>query len=443
MKYIKNNPKTQCQYSNSRKTGMKMLPYAVSSVVLLQAPLQIILLNNIHLYFTVVALLFLLIENTLYGFKVKCRAIFTLVFFVLSWILVSSFMLPSILIPAIGAIDYLLPIFFWSLYFSSFKKYFSISKFCQFLVLFGVLMAILGIYQRFLDPSLFGIMTEINPYYQKTTLERVSVFRLSSFFSSTQTYSLYIGICVSLIMELWNDLDFIPLFKWFFLIILVFGGLLSGGKVFIFIFILSMLFLSIKKLKKINFKFKKNTFSSFVIAIILFFITVLIFHKFLSELFSLFMTGTNRIFLLFSEKNKFLMQESVRVKLILQIFSSDLENIFWGHGLGTASYSAYNVLGNKYIFTRFTSESYAISWWYEMGISGIVAFISFFSGIILYAFKKKTAGKVTILCLIISMFFVPTFYSVSMLPVWGVLLFPYYSRNDNSLKGESACKSVN
>ncbi len=426
----------ECIYVNNRKTGIKLLPYVVSSVMLLQVPLQILLSSNIHIYITILALFFLLTEYALGGFRVRCWRVFTLVFFVFSWIPLSSFMLPSILIPAIGAIDYLLPILFWSLYFSRFRDYFSITTFCRFLIIFGVLMASLGIYQIFFDPSLFGIMSNINPYYNRSTLEHVSVFRISSFFSSTQTYSLYIGMCIALVMELWNRLNLGSLLKWFSFIILLIGGLFAGGKVFILFFVLSFLFLSMKIIKRKNFKVKNNTLISTIYAIILLFMVFVLLHKYIFDIMSGIVPAANRMFAFFSAQDIFLKQESVRIKAMLKIFSSDWENIFWGHGLGTASYSAYNTVGHKFFFTRFTSESYAISWWYEMGIFGFIAFIVFFGGIVLCAFKKRTMTRITILCLVMSMFFVPTFYSINMLPAWGILLFPYYNKRRIYLKGE-------
>ncbi|PKL04792.1 MAG: hypothetical protein CVV54_04810 [Synergistetes bacterium HGW-Synergistetes-1] len=421
-------------YANHRKTWTRMLPYAVSSVMLLHVPLQILLFNNIHIYIITLALFFLLIKNVFEGFKVKCGMLFALVLILLSWIVMSGFMLPSILIPVIGAIDYLMPILFWSFYFSRFKNLFSILEFCRFLIIFGVFMALVGIYQRFIDPTLFGILTIINPYYSKSTLEHVSVFRISSFFSSTQTFSLYLGICVALILELWNNIDFGLLLQLSFLAVLTLGGLLAGGKVFIMLSGMSLIFLSIRKIKKNEFRIKKRFLITILFFVIVIFITFILFPEFVINIKEAIKTTTYRIFLFLFDQNTFYNQESIRIKAMKQIFASDWQNIIFGHGLGTASYSAFNTLSNKYFFTRFTSESYILSWWYEMGICGIITFMIFFCEIISRAFKKRAMTAITTLCLIISMFFVPTFYSVSMFPAWGILIFHYYNFDDASLK---------
>lgn len=418
--------KNENTYIGDTKMGIKMLPYVVSFVMLLQIPMQIFLLDNIHIYITILAILFLLVKYLLYGSKIKCWKVLSLILIILCWIPLSSFILPSAIIPIIGAIDYLLPILFWSLYFSIFIKYFNVSGFCWFLIEIGVFMSIFGIYQIFIDPSLFGIMTNINPYFDKSTLENVSVFRISSFFPSTQVYSFYTGMCVALLLELWHLINIRYLFKWFMLVILVIGGLLAGGKIFILISGISLLYQILKKIKTGIFRVEIYNLCLVFFIVFMFFVFFMLFYSNIIFILNKFMFAINRIFLFLFARDSFIKDESARLSIMLQVFSLDFRNILFGNGLGTASYSAFNTLGDKYLFTRFTSESYFISWWYEMGIFGAIAFVVFFGGILFSAFKKKVMLKITILSLVICMFFVPTFYMVSTLPTWGILLFPYY-----------------
>ncbi len=413
-------------YIVDTKMGITMLPYVVSFVMLLQIPMQIFLLDNIHIYIIILAILFLLVEYLLYGSKIKCWKVLSLILFILCWIPLSSFILPSAIIPIIGAIDYLLPILFWSLYFSLFIKYFSASGFCKFLIEIGVFMAIFGIYQTFIDPSLFGIMTNINPYFDRLTLENVSVFRISSFYSSTQVYSFYTGMCVALLLELWHNINIRYSIKWFMLVILLIGGLLAGGKIFILLSGIPLLYLIFKKIKIGIFRIKIYNLCLVFFIVFIVFMFFMLYYSNVIFILNKFMFAINRIFLFLFARDFFIKDESARLSIMLQVFSLDFRNVLFGNGLGTASYSAFNTLGDKYLFTRFTSESYFISWWYEMGIFGAIAFVGFFGGILLTAFKKKVMLRITILSLVTCMFFVPTFYMVSTFPAWGILLFPYY-----------------
>ncbi len=180
------------------------------------------------------------------------------------------------------------------------------------------------------------------------------------------------------------------------------------------------------ELIKKRFILSKQRVSIVILLLGIFLLFAFLFKDRISHLAKSVYKSFERIFIIFTDFKRFLHQENTRSKSMGNIFSDGFISFILGRGLGTSSYSAYNLLGSRYNFHRTTLESYFLSFGYEMGIIGFINFIYFFYGAIIKAKRKHEELWMLLLGIALSMFFTPTYYSFSMFPISGLFVYIYY-----------------
>ena len=260
--------------------------------------------------------------------------------------------------------------------------------------------------------------------------------------SSTQTYSLFLGICTALLIELWSDIAIRNVFiKMTVLSILLIGGIIGGGRVFFLVAIFPFISLIIKKLKCLRTRVKIQSVQMMIIFVVFMSIIIIINLQRVGGLMEGMIVSLNRIRAV--NRSSFVSGELSRISAMMKVYTNNLIYIIFGRGLGTSSYAAYSFLGGTYKFERVTVESYALAWMYEMGVIGLIAFICLFGNSLYIAFKYKSTIRWTVLGCFLSMIISPAFYNNSLLPVWVVFIIQFYAHfNDRNYLSEKV-KSEN
>ena len=349
----------------------------------------------------------------------------------------SVFWLPHIYISIIGSFSYFVFLVFWYLFFQTYKDSFNINDFCKYIIILGTVMAFFGLYQRFIDQSLFGIMTLHNSYFQESTLHMAEVFRISSFCPSTQMFSMFIGICSILLLNMWNNISLFFEQKVVFFLFMLSAGFMAGGKVYPLLLISYVLFWFGKSLLKnelfiINFKYRisrKNGMACFLLLGVFIFLLIDKYNVIMPVMYS----SVRRIFLFLFDSSQAIQDENIRIAIMSKMFSYDFFTIFFGHGLGTSSTAAYSLLSNSIPFERFTTESWILSIGYEMGVIGFISYLGLF---FVSAYKYSRASlrvSCWILALVLSLFCSPAFYGYTMFPFYGVIIYAFYITNPKEI----------
>lgn len=403
-------------------------PYIATVVLLFQVPFQVLLIDNIHLYIIIIMIGFLFLSRLKNSSVVKLDGIRKWIFIIILWIPISAVFLPSLLISMVGSLDYLLPLLFWVLFLDLYEDRFSFQKYLTFTFALTAIMALFGIYQRFFDPGLFGIMESLNTRYSFETINIVKVFRISSFCSSTQVFSFLMGANFVVAVELWDYIRLNKLLRFICISLIAFSGILAGGKVFALMFLIGVS-LSLGRFIRTG-RLRINTIFTIGISFIVFASLLIVLRYF--DIINVFSNAFSRTFIAVLDYGGFLSQEGSRQNAMSTVFQSSLLNAVFGHGLGTSSYSAYNLLGSRIEFSRVTLESYVLSVYYEMGVIGLFFFFGFYLRAVVISFKKKYL--MSIIAIFAALFVTPSYFSISMFPITGFFVFMYYNKMMNEIE---------
>ena len=335
-------------------------------------------------------------------------------------ILYSACILPNIGISIIGAMDYLFPILFFMLYFLEYRNEFDITKYASFVFAIAVTIGLFGLYQQFSDRTLFGIMTGKVAYLDEANLVYASVFRPTSFLVSNQAYAVFLGVAVSIGIAYYHRLSIRPWLKVFGFFVLGFAGIMSASKAFILMVLVAAIVTFKPSVKRIG------QVLMIAMAIILF--AMIVYYFLNDEMRALIDPALNRILKVFSLGEKFVDVNSSRINIMKGVWSDNLGEILLGRGLGTSSYSAYGIFGNIANNTRYTTESYFLSVLYEMGVVGVVSFVSFL--LVISARLRRSGNNClypVVYAIISSVFVNPALYCRSSYVCYGFLMLAYLS----------------
>ena len=310
----------------------------------------------------------------------------------------------------LGGLSYIMYPIYWYLYIKMFGMEFNIERYSIFIILLGLLISIIGIYQYHVDISLNGIAVYINFTYAKEYLAIVQM-RPSSIVASVQDYGLLMILVASLvaarILSKWKNKKYYVLI----FIIVLYAAFLSGNKLVILGFFVLVLV------------FVKNKWGSGA-AILVFVVMVL--GAF--ALFYILSVPMNREFM---EKR---MPQLARMLKVAMDFSTALEeeairfniyakvlngtNVFIGHGFGTSNSYVTNIFG----VPRFATESYVWQLYYEGGAPLLLAFMFFLFSGMFSAEVRKQHLNIVLAVNMIGLLFVQSFISTSFIFVWGFFM---------------------
>jgi hypothetical protein len=291
--------------------------------------------------------------------KVKRNLIIFYLF--ITWGLVLFFIGISrmgLIVSALGYVAFFLNLLLWVLIYNNssdkyIEKYFN--KYLYLILSFGIVNAVLGVYQYFIDPSIFGLaFHEIYGNVELFESGRI-VKRATGLVGSPQNYSLLVAVTTALVLYL----KFNKNMKFLLLLIAISGGLVSGSRAYSLFVIILVLFIIVFNLltsRKNRGKVIKIIFTSFL----LFPITLLIMsaNNISNETFS-------RLFVFFNDWPA------------LQVYLNNLRDVSWisflvGNGLG---YNERLVATFFNILTYKSFESYILSLFMQGGIISLIFFV--------------------------------------------------------------------
>lgn len=413
---------------------IKYSPYFLGIALIFSVVFEKFIFNNVHLLL-VCLFVFLLCINCFRSARYitfrKKKILILVLFGLIVEIIISMIIFQNLLIPVIGSIVYLFPILFWIFYYYNYMEHFCITQYIKFLVMITFILSCFAFYQRFVDISLFGIVSEIHEAYD---IHNAYEFRVSSLMSSIQVFSFFLLIINVLFLENLQNVDYKNWFKILFIIVYFGAGICTGSKIYL-VGIVSYILIKgfeIVKHKKINYK----SIFLFLSLIVILFVIIVMYIEISNKIDFVYL---NRLFLIFGDFNQFISEESYRLSKQFQIFSENIVNIIFGKGIGTSSVAATNFLKNITSFKRFTTESYFMTVWYEMGIiQFLLTIILFFQSYRKAKYINNISIKYTLLIIILGCIYSPAFESFQFLPIWGIILYPFFI---NAAKGELSYES--
>ncbi|RUR12740.1 hypothetical protein [Legionella sp. km772] len=312
-----------------------------------------------------------------------------------------------------GIAIYLLFPLYWMLYFMHFdeKEFWAVIR--VFIKIISIPTAVCGLIQYFFSYTLFGLYdsnwsTSFLYYTQATDYK--TLFRATSILGSPQINSLFMAF--SLIFYIESEAikfkkNTLPLSKFFFVALLVAGGLVSGAKSFLFLFAVYAI------IKNFNYAFK------FLLVSVLVLGTVTLVFDF-SELSQYRIV--NRILNISDVLNEE-SSHSGRIATYKNLFNTSFQDKKWLFGDGPGTHMAFADLA---FGTHKATESYLLQIYIELG----VAVFFFFIGFIVYSFFCSAEGYTIIIKKIlmiefISMIFIHGFNSPALFIFWA----PFFALN--------------
>ena len=282
-------------------------------------------------------------------------------------------------------------------------------KFKKVFALCVVASAVLGIYQYFVDASIFGFVQ--NTYGDEATMSKENVTRrVVAFMGAPQNYSVAIGIGLFVIYDVFYKSKS-PLF-YPFIVVAVIGGLLSGGRAFgIFLIAFAGMFFIGKK---------KNILSILILAVI--FLGV---FYFAGDFLTSSGESTSRAF-------NFHFDNWLALQIVMSSISTlSLFDWLFGTGFGFDVWLESNgTVALSYDFV----ESHVICLLLEGGLFLATAYLLPVFSSIRLGFKNKSVYTFMILCLLVDAFCTPAFsgFPVSFM-AWPFIIdeLCVKKRNDN------------
>lgn len=299
------------------------------------------------------------------------------------------------------------------------KLTFLFSKLIELNVYFGCVTAMLGLYQYFLDSSIMGLA--LHDVYGNPEFMASGQFvkRVTGLMGSPQNYSLYIAVTTSLVSYVSGSKKN----KMFMYIILVLGGLVSGSRAYT-VFIVIVILLNYIFDLVLNSQTRNNILKRMMIV---FGVGGLV--------------GWPILTLDFSNNTISRMLNVINDWPALNIYKYHLStmgavSIWLGKGLGVNERIVVQLLGGKYyeLVGGYVDsyESYLLSIFMQMGLVGILAFMSVYIKSILKVYNAKEAQYLSMLVAIfINIIVTPSFNGLAMsFIVWPLILYPMSIKKD-------------
>lgn len=304
-----------------------------------------------------------------------------------------------------------------------FKKYIKIH------ICLATITSMLAIYQYFFDITIFNLC--VYPYYTDKYADLLITKRATALIGSPQNLGIYLGLmCASLYLIK------IGLYKMFFLLLFLFGGLLSGSGTFLGVTILFLTVYSFKKSSSIGFRL-------FRILVIILAIS-LIGIQYSKERSVIYDTALDL-------GTDFIHGHRADTYRLDTVFNNDssLEMIF-GKGPGLSDQGVDRLLDYSGEIL-FHSESYLLKLFYEYGIFVFGIFIMLYLRSLYGAYGSSRQQGYVLFAILLSMLpnliLTPSFAGFTMSFVYwpyilyGILLSKRQIANHSLLKGEPLPKN--
>lgn len=274
--------------------------------------------------------------------------------------------------PFIGFINIYLYLILWFFIFNTKYNFnYIFNNSIKLLLFVGFVMAVGALVQYFISPTLFGITA--NDIYAQDLSDKVHINkRAISFISSPQSLSLFLAIV--LILGYYNIKN--KIIKIITLSLILFAGILTFSKVFVLV---TISFIGVNLLLNISFK---------NILKILFFMIILIF-TFLN------FADSNRAFeIIYILAN---LESHVTFLIWMDFINYDtsLAQFLFGHGIGLVS-RASQMIG-EYKILNGSTESFLLQLYFEIGLIGLLIFLSVYIKAIINFYKINAYRKYSIL----------------------------------------------
>lgn len=287
-------------------------------------------------------------------------------------------------------------------------------KFIKINIYFGCITAMLGLYQYFIDPSIMGLA--LHDIYGNTEFMASGRFvrRVTGLFGSPQNYSLYIAITTTLV----SYISLPKKRKILMYMILILGGLVSGSRAYSVFLVIVILLNYIFDLGLIS-----QTMNKILKRVMVFGVGGLV--------------GVGMFTINFSNNTVNRMLNLINDWPALNIYkyhlsTMDAISIWLGKGLGVNERIVVQLLGGKYyeivgVYVD-SYESYLLSILMQMGLVGILAFISVYIKSILKVYNaKETLYLSMLVAIFINIIVTPSFNGLAMsFLVWPLILYPMY-----------------
>lgn len=292
--------------------------------------------------------------------------------------------------PFIGFINIYLYLILWYFIFNT--KYdfnYIFNNSIKLLLFVGFIMAVGALVQYFVSPTLFGMTA--NDVYAQDLSDKLHINkRAISFISSPQSLSLFLAII--LILGYYNIKNKIT--KIVTLSLILFAGILTFSKVFVLV---TISFIGANLLLSINLK---------NILRIVAFVSVMIF-----------------IFLNFADSNRafeiiyILADLESHVTFLVWMdfinYDTSVSQFLFGHGIGLIS-RASQMIGD-YVILNGSAESFFLQLYFEIGIVGLIIFLSLYIKAIINFYKIDAYRKYSVLLIsfLPSLLGTPAFYGLT------------------------------
>ena len=401
---------------DAKNHNMNYALYAVCGSMIFLAPLQSFVSFDIHILIVFIGIVWLAL-TTLRDFKLKIDPPTFFLGVLFLKLLETLVILENPLIACVGFAAYAIPIVFAMLYLSAYRDASDRGRFIAIIIYAGTVMGLFGIYQIFVDPTLFGIMESV--YYTNNLTSRtiVSTYRATSFLPSPQVYSLFLLLTMTVLIERHADIPIPRKIKTLCLIVLVLSGLLSGSKLFVWGLVFVAAFVLFKKIMSKRHSFSHRAYVGFFLVLgLIVILCAVVLQGGLFDRFD-FVSIVTRGFTIYDTS------QQDRFSAYSFLFNSSLTELLFGHGLSTSSYAAAGLLGFD---ERVTLESYLLSIWYEMGFAGIISFMALVLGSIALSTKIRFGMPLFGFIFLFAAFSAPSLFSFAIFPFWLLLLFPFY-----------------
>ncbi len=319
------------------------------------------------------------------------------------FLFIISSLFKSYIVTTMAFVSIYINLIFWFLVYSNGtdKNIEKISKsYLEVFVWLVVVNSILGVYQYFVDPSIFGLVTN-RIYGNAEVLNLAHVTRRSTgLLGSPQNYSLFMGVGIF-------SLGYIDLKKSkriILFIIILLGGLVSGSRTFGLFLILYILFLISRK-RYLNIKrLIIVLLSAFLGLCILFFINF-----------------------------DFLLSNGTIIRVMaynswaaLEIFKDNIESMslfdfIFGKGFGLQRWIA----SGEIVYDYSEVESYTVNILNQMGLVGVLLFLFIYMKNLLSSIKLNNGYQFMLIGILINIFVTPSFNGFAMsFILWPFIIYP-------------------
>lgn len=324
----------------------------------------------------------------------------------------------SALVAFVGVASYILIFLFWYLFWRKYSISISIDVYIKWIIIIAIIVSIFGIYQL-VDPTLFGVMDKFSLYNTEYVRDVVSLYRVTSFMSSIQVYSVMVGVGLCLLLEQYDSLEMKSKWKNIGIFILALGVILSGSKA-AFLPVSIVCLVKLFRMIFSNSKYKiYNVITTIIVSFVVFCCILLYFYEFVQKY-------LDRIFLIFKDFDAFKQQEFYRMSIMKQVFKENAKDILLGRGLGTSFNEVQNFLNID--MNRKTLESTFFSIWYECGFVTFVVYLGIMIRSIVNAYRYDGCF-ISLFSVMLIGFSSPALWSLSVLSIWGIVIY-YAFYND-------------